>query len=291
MFGIETTTQRDRMVEGLEVVIRLFTEEGAITLDGSYFKLCDAHLQVKPYQKPYMPIFVANSISPSGMVAAGRVGCGVLSVAAFTPNGLTDLPKRWEICEETAAEHGKIVDRKDWRLVFPVHLAESKKEALDDVREGGNAWIQEYIVGTLGANVQFEEYPGQPAEEMTVDRLVGRGGAIVGTPDDAIKRVREIWEASGGGFGGILFLAHEWTSTEKTRRSYELWQRYVAPQFQQSIEPIQYSQRWTSMRKADLFGGAVRAIAKATEDYQHHRDKAGMKPAEVLSRPISRIRP
>jgi limonene 1,2-monooxygenase len=291
MLGIETTTQRDRMVEGLEVVIRLFTEEGAITVDGSYFKLRDAHLQVKPYQKPYMPIFVANSISPSGMVAAGRVGCGVLSVAAFTPNGLTDLPKRWEICEETAAEHCKSVDRKNWRLVFPVHLAESKKEALDDVREGGNAWIQEYIVGTLGANVQFEEYPGQPVEEMTVDGLVGRGGAIVGTPDDAIKRVREIWEASGGGFGGILFLAHEWASTEKTRRSYELWQRYVAPQFQQSIEPIQYSQRWTSMRKADLFGGAVRAIAKATEDYQHHREKAGMKPAEVLSRPISRIRP
>ncbi len=67
------------------------------------------------------------------------------------------------------------------------------------MREGGNAWIQECIVGTLGANVQFEEYTGQPVEEMTVDRLVGRGGAIVGTPDHAIRRVREIWEASGGG--------------------------------------------------------------------------------------------
>jgi hypothetical protein len=54
---------------------------------------------------------------------------------------------------------------------------------------------------------------------------------------------------------------------------------------------MRYSQRWTSTRKTELFGGAVRAIVRATEDYQHHREKAGMKPAEVLNRPISRIRP
>jgi hypothetical protein len=56
-------------------------------------------------------------------------------------------------------------------------------------------------------------------------------------------------------------------------------------------EENQYSQRWTSARKADLFGGAVRALVRATEDYQHHREKAEMKPTESLNSPISRIRP
>ena len=51
------------------------------------------------------------------------------------------------------------MDRKNWRLVFPVHIAESTKEAVDDIREGGNAWIQNYFIKTLAANVQFEEYP------------------------------------------------------------------------------------------------------------------------------------
>lgn len=150
MLGIETTTQRDRMVEGLQAVMRLLNEDGNITIDGSYFTLREAHLQVKPFQNP-LPVFVANTISPSGMVAAGKLGCGVLSVAAFSPGGLSSLPKRWAMAEEIAAENGKTVDRKNWRLVFPIHLAESSKEALDDVRDGGNIWIQKYFIDARGA--------------------------------------------------------------------------------------------------------------------------------------------
>ncbi|MGH8012306.1 MAG: LLM class flavin-dependent oxidoreductase [Candidatus Binataceae bacterium] len=291
MLGIETTTQRDRMVEGLQAVVRLFTEEGGVNVDGSYFKLNDAHLQVKPYQRPYMPIFVANTISPSGMVAAGKLGCGVLSVASFAQGGLDNLAKRWAVAEEIAAENGKTVDRNNWRMVFPVHLAESREEALRDVREGGDAWIQKYFIETLAARIQFEEYPGQPAEEMTVDRMVGRGGAIVGTPDDAIKRLQEVYEASGGGFGGLLILAHEWAPREKTLHSYELWARYVAPKFQGALDSIQYSNQWTSQRRDMLFGTSVKAILKAMSDYKERRAEAGKQASDIANQPVTRIRP
>ena len=291
MLGIETTTQRERMVEGIQAMLRLFTEEGGVTIDGSFFKLRDAHLQVKPYQKPYMPLFVANTFSPSGMVAAGQLGCGVLSIATFAPGGMKDLPKRWAMAEEIAAENGKTLDRKNWRLVFPVHLADSKKEAADDIREGCNAWIQKYFIETLAAKIQFEEYPGQPTEEMTADRMMARGGCIVGTPDEAVAKIKEVWEASGGGFGGLLLLAHEWASTEKIRRSYELWARYVAPQFQDWVQPVEFSQRWTSERRDALFGTSVQAIMKAMQDYKHRREEKGAKPSELADRPITRVRP
>lgn len=289
MLGIETTTQRDRMVEGLQAVMRLFNEEGDISIDGSYFKLREAHLQVKPFQRP-LPVFVANTISPSGMVAAGKLGCGVLSVAAFSPGGLASLPKRWAMAEEIAAENGKTVDRKNWRLVFPVHLAETSKEAADDVREGGNAWIQKYFIETLAARVQFEEYPGQPTEEMTMDRMIGRGGAIVGTPDDAIKRIQEVIEVSGGGFGGLLVLTHEWASREKTLKSYEMLARYVMPKFQGSAIPIEYSQQWTAQRRDQLFNSSVQAVLKAMHDYKEHRQAAGVKPSDLADQPITRTR-
>lgn len=289
MMGIETTTQRDRMVEGMQAIMRLFNEEGNITIDGSYFKLREAHLQVKPFQRP-LPVFVANTISPSGMVAAGKLGCGVLSVAAFSPGGLASLPKRWAMAEEIAAENGKTVDRKNWRLVFPVHLAESTKEAADDVREGGNAWIQKYFIETLAARVQFEEYPGQPTEEMTMDRMIGRGGAIVGTPDEAIKRIKEVIEVSGGGFGGLLVLAHEWASREKTLKSYEMLARYVMPKFQDSALPIEYSQQWTAQRRDQLFSTSVQAVVKAMHDYKEHRQAVGAKPSDLADQPITRVR-
>ncbi len=291
MLGIDTTTQRRRMVEGVKAIVRLFTEEGSITIDGSYFKLNDAHLQVKPYQQPHMPIFVASTISPSGMVAAGELGCGVLSVAAYAVGGLDELNRRWQIAEETAAEHGKKVERANWRLVGPVHLADSRKEALDDVREGANRWIQEYFVQTLGARPQFEEYPNQPIEEMTIDRMIARGGAIIGTPDDAIARVRELNEATGG-LGGILCLAHEWATTEKTRRSYELWARYVAPQFTTPVaEQVKFSNEWAQRNREALFNKSVAGILTAMQDYAQHKIEKGEPVPDLLSQPITRTRP
>ena len=291
MLGIETTTQRERMVEGIKAMQRLFTEEGGITIDGSYFKMHDAHLQVKPFQKPHMPIFVANTFSPSGMVAAGQLGSGVLSIATFAPGGLNELPKRWKMAEDIAAENGKTVDRKNWRLVFPVHLAESKKEALDDIRDGCNRWIHEYFIGTLGAQIQFQEYPNQPTSEMSADRMAARGGVIIGTPDDAVAQINQAIEASGGGFGGMLILAHEWASREKTLHSYELWARYVAPHFQGVVEPIAYSQHWTADRKEGLFNSSVTAIMKSMQDYREHEEAMGRKPSDLATGPVTRVRP
>jgi limonene 1,2-monooxygenase len=175
-------------------------------------------------------------------------------------------------------------------MVMPIHLADSKKEALEDIREGGNSWIQDYFIDTLGAKIQFEEYPGQPREEMTVERMVARGGAIVGTPDDAIARIREVQEASGG-FGGLLGLAHEWASREKTLRSYELFARYVMPQFQGTVAEIEYSQRWAAGQRELLFNKSVAGIMTAMNDYKQHREAKGEKPSEIADQPVTRIRP
>jgi limonene 1,2-monooxygenase len=291
MLGIDTTTQRRRMVEGVQAIVRLFTERGGITLDGSYFKLNDAHLQVKPFQQPHMPIFVASTISPSGMVAAGQLGCGVLSVASYAPGGLDDLMKRWALAEEAAAENGKTVDRRNWRLVFPVHLAESRDQAIRDIHEGANRWIQDYFINTLGARLQFEEYPNQPVEEMTIDRMIGRGGVIVGTPDDAIARIRELEDATGG-FGGMLMLAHEWATREKTLHSYELWARYVAPQFRGMIEQqVKYSNEWARSNRELLFNKSLAGIATAIQDYAQHKAEKGEPVPDLLTQPLTRVRP
>jgi limonene 1,2-monooxygenase len=291
MLGIDTTTQRRRMVEGVQAIVRLFTERGGITLDGSYFKLNDAHLQVKPFQQPHMPIFVASTISPSGMVAAGQLGCGVLSVASYAPGGLDDLMKRWAMAEETAAENGKTVDRRNWRLVFPVHLAESRDEAINDIHEGANRWIQDYFINTLGARLQFEEYPNQPVEEITIDRMIGRGGVVVGTPDDAIARVRQLQDATGG-FGGMLMLAHEWATREKTLHSYELWARYVAPQFRGMIEEqVKYSNEWARSNRELLFNKSLAGIATAIQDYAQHKAEKGEPVPDLLTQPLTRVRP
>ena len=189
------------------------------------------------------------------------------------------------MAQQTAAENGKIVDRRNWRLVFPVHLAESRDEAIHDIREGANRWIQDYFINTLGARLQFEEYSNQPVEEMTIDRMIGRGGVIVGTPDDAMARIRELQDASGG-FGGMLLLAHEWATREKTLHSYELWARYVAPQFRGVIEQqVKYSNEWARTNRELLFNKSLAGIATAIQDYAQQQAEKGEPVPDLLTQP------
>ena len=73
MMGIAPSTQRRKMDESLGIILRLFTEDEPITYKGEWFELNEALLQIKPYQRPYMPLAVASIQSPSGVVLAGNM--------------------------------------------------------------------------------------------------------------------------------------------------------------------------------------------------------------------------
>ena len=76
----------------------------------------------------------------------------------------------------------------------------------------------------------------------------------------------KVIQQRSGGIGGILGLAHEWTSTETTHRSYELWARYVAPQFQGQIEVLEDNRDWIETRMNQVFAHTGVAQIKAFED-------------------------
>ena len=75
-------------------------------------------------------------ISPSGMTLAGKHRTGVLSIGSMSKAGLEALPTQWSFAEESAEKHGNTVDRKDWRVVMSWHIAETRKQAQDEAREG-----------------------------------------------------------------------------------------------------------------------------------------------------------
>jgi limonene 1,2-monooxygenase len=135
MLGLEPARLRDMQAESLEVIIRLFTELEPFSVQSDWFALNDAVLQLRPFQRPYPPIATTSMESPGGMQLAGRFGAGVLSLAVSRgPRGPLDLAAHWRIAEESAAAAGQTVSRSEWRLVVPIHVAESKQQAVEDVR-------------------------------------------------------------------------------------------------------------------------------------------------------------
>ncbi len=267
--GIEPTTQRSRMVESLDAILRLLRGE-AVTEETDWYTLRDARLQLAPRQYPHMPMFVAQSFSPAGAEAAGRFGIGMLSVATSELGGLDVMKTAWGWAEEAAERHGQTIDRDNWRVTMAIYLADSKREALDDIRDGVAALNLGYY-GTLG--ITFED------GRETVEHMDGRPGVAIGTPDDAIAAIEEVIEVSGG-IGGILIGHREWaTSTEKMLRSYELFARYVMPRFQGQLAPLDRNLNWVKDHTRDIFRPARAAQRKAFED-------AGKEVPEALrSRP------
>jgi limonene 1,2-monooxygenase len=258
MMGIEPVTQRPRMDEALEAIMLLLRCEEPVTMKTDWFELREARLHLAPYTDPHFPIAVASTITPFGMVTAGKHGIGVLSIGAGLPGGPEALGRQWKIAEETAAEHGKRMDRKDWRIVVNVHVAEDDERALREVQRAERHETITYFEETLGRP------PGRSDDPLREG--VRMGSTLVGSPETVIRGIERLQGYSQGGFGGVLFRAHEWADREQTLRSYELFARYVMPHFQGSLETVRGSNEWARANRKTIFGPNVEAVRRAFVD-------------------------
>ncbi len=259
MLGIDPVTLRPRMIESLEAITRLLRCEEPVTMKTDWFEMKEARLHLAPYTDPRFEIAVASTITPFGMIAAGQFGLGVLSIGAGLPGGPQAMAKQWEIAEETAAKHGQTVDRKKWRIVVTAHVAEEDEQALREVHTGERRETVTYFEDTLGRPPGRQDDPLREGVKM--------GSTLVGSPETVAKGICRLLEYSNGGFGGILFRAHEWANREQTLRSYELFARYVMPHFQGSVDMIERSNAFVRANRSRVVGGTVEAVRRAFTDH------------------------
>ncbi|MEZ5856245.1 MAG: LLM class flavin-dependent oxidoreductase [Hyphomicrobiaceae bacterium] len=265
MLAIEPSTQRRRMDESLNAITRLLKCEEPVTMKTDWFEMRDARLHLAPYTDPHFKIAVASTQTPAAMVAAGKYGLGVLSIGAGLPGGPDALAKQWLIAEDEAAKHGRTMDRKEWRLVVNMHCAEDDETALAQVRAGERVETISYFEETLGRPAGRADDPLREGVKM--------GTTLVGSPETIAKGLRVMIEKTGGGCGGFMFRAHEWANRQNTLESFELFARWVMPQFQGSIDTIVASQKWASENRTSIFTPSIDAVRKAYTD-------AGVEPPE-----------
>jgi limonene 1,2-monooxygenase len=258
MMGIEPVTQRPRMDEALEAIMRLLACEEPVTMKTDWFELRQARLHLAPYTEPHFPIAVASTITPAAVMSAGKHGLGVLSLGAGLPGGPEMLANQWKIAEETAAKHGKTMDRRNWKLVVNVHVADDDEEAMRQVKKAERHETITYFEETLGRP------PGRSDDPLTDG--VKMGTTLVGSVDTVIRGIQRLEELSGGGFGGVLFRAHEWANREQTLKSYELFARYVMPRFQGSLDTIRNANEWARSNRKTIFSPNVEAVRRAYTD-------------------------
>jgi limonene 1,2-monooxygenase len=270
MMGIDPMTQRRRMEESLEAILALLRGDERVSRSTDWFELCDAKLQLRPYSRPHFEVAVAATVSPAGPRAAGRFGASLLSIGATTTGGFDVLGNHWQVMEERAGEYETRVSRDDWRLVGPMHIAETEEQARRDVEYGLADWVR-YFREVAALPLAPEGVDG----DALIDTLNAGGFAVIGTPDMAVAQIERLRSKSGG-FGTYLFMAHDWADPDATQHSYELLKREAYPAVNGSADRALAAERYASQNRDTFAGAMMNAIGKAITD--HHADHAARAP-------------
>ena len=273
MMGIPVSAQRDRMDQAIDVLVPLLRGE-QVSVKTDWFELNEARLQMTPYSRPSVEICVASQVSPTGAKASGKHGVGMLSIGATQSGGFNALASNWAIAEESAADNGTSVDRNQWRLVGPVHIAETREQAREDVRFGLEDWL--YYFREVAALPLAPQDGSDP-----VDALIASGMAVIGTPDDAIAQVERL-QAQSGGFGAFLCMDHNWAPWDAKKKSYEMLARYVAPKFQGLNENRQASLTWAAENRPRFIGEAMAAVGARVAQHIQEKGTKDIRP-EILA--------
>jgi limonene 1,2-monooxygenase len=272
MLGIDPSVQRDRMAQGLDVILRLFRGE-VVTEQTDWYTLVEASLHLPPYSRPYPEVCVASAVTPSGGRLAGKYDLGMLCVAAGEHAGFDALDVNWRVANEVAAEHGNTMDPARLRLVVGMHLAETTEKAMEQARYGLREQV-DYLNNNMPRIFM-------PDDVDPVEWYVENGIGVIGTPDDAIARIERFYQKTPE-IGAILLTAHDWANWADTQRSYELYARYVMPHFEDYNKPRQESYRWVTRHQTEL--SEKRKVAAQAMFDKHEAEWAAKRAAET-SRP------
>jgi len=244
MFNVDREEKRDRMTEFIEIVETYHREDEPVTYDGDFWSYSERQIMMQPHQRPHPPIAVPGATSPYSFELAGREGYIPLSISYTMANGRENpefhsLVEQAETMREAAADAGndpdEVIDR--WRVFREVYVAESREQALEDIREGATETYLNFLRDNAGFAPMMKTDPEMDDEEVTLEYLIDESPWIIGSPDECIEQIEELRDEIGD-FGRMIIVSRKsWMPTDRWYRSLERFARYVMPAFKENTQP------------------------------------------------------
>jgi alkanesulfonate monooxygenase SsuD/methylene tetrahydromethanopterin reductase-like flavin-dependent oxidoreductase (luciferase family) len=178
------------------------TAESPFSFEGTYFRLENAHLSLKPVIKPHPPIYLA-AMGPRTRQLTGRVADGWTPVA-YTPE---TYASDWEEVAAAAKSAGRKPDAIDRALTISTLVLRDGKKA----REIGGGLIGRIMLANRPRLLRQLGHPELADDRLDVSRTanpmdgvqvaeripleLGERVTICGTPGEAIRRIEEFVDA------------------------------------------------------------------------------------------------
>jgi alkanesulfonate monooxygenase SsuD/methylene tetrahydromethanopterin reductase-like flavin-dependent oxidoreductase (luciferase family) len=230
-FGVPLDETRERMAEGLDVVVKAWTND-PFSYKGKFFQFPPRSVVPKLVQKPHPPLWMA-AVSPESHTLAGKLGVGLLSLTLLID--LNHMRVDFDIYEEAIKEAQPIGNYVNHRraVLTCAHCAEDAKEARKQAKEGilRFAQIGAQVYEELGKRGESYKYGLSFVDARDklsdFDYMDSNDCIIVGDPDICVEKIRRYEEAGAQ----ELIMRLDGYGHFNIMRSIELFGKYVIPQF------------------------------------------------------------
>jgi alkanesulfonate monooxygenase SsuD/methylene tetrahydromethanopterin reductase-like flavin-dependent oxidoreductase (luciferase family) len=212
-FGVKLSERGEIMDEGLELIGRLLSEEN-VTFTGKKFKLRNATVLPRPYQKPRPPIWVGGW-KQAAIKRAAKYGDAWFPGPVGT---LKEVLEAKQVYEEELKKLGKKVE------IFPimrdVYVSESDDKAFEESKE---SFIYMYGIDYSSSGHPLVGGMKKDFEEWSRDRF------IIGNPSTVIEQIDKLRK---NGFNYVVLrVSLRKLTNEQIKNSIRLFGEKVIPYF------------------------------------------------------------
>jgi alkanesulfonate monooxygenase SsuD/methylene tetrahydromethanopterin reductase-like flavin-dependent oxidoreductase (luciferase family) len=228
MLGVDVAETRERYREAMEIVMAALAA-GEVSYEGRYYTFRNARLEMRPYQRPYPPLWYPTS-NPETIPWVAQQGYHtLLSFNTPTPEETRrrlDVYKRFlpEARGNPSRVNPHVAEAK-YGVARKVYVAETDAEALRVAR----AALAEfrYNFTYLWELHGVHRYTENLAD---LDSCLERGVLFAGSPATVRARIAAFMDATGGNYFAGCF-AWGGLTTDQILRSLHLFTQEVLPTF------------------------------------------------------------
>ena len=229
--GLTHEDRHERLRESLDLILKCWSAREPFDWDGKHWRGKGIVALPQPLHAPHMPI--ATATDTGAMIdLAGARGYIMLRAQLEPAASIRKVADRYM---SAALAAGRSKPLRNFTVARYVYVADSEREAMDDLRADINYELTYQIKRGLIRLIKSNYDIGLKGEEVTFDQLAEAGVYHLGDPDSVAKQLRAFYEAAGG-FGTLLIVAgKKWATREKVFRSMRLFMEHVAPQLRDLV--------------------------------------------------------
>ncbi|MFC5994571.1 LLM class flavin-dependent oxidoreductase [Pseudonocardia hispaniensis] len=177
--------------EWINIVKRMWTEDGSVDFAGEFFEIKDAQSDPKPIQKPY-PVLVNAGNSPAGLEFCARE-CDFNFIAFADPQEARSTATR---VRSIAQNLGRDLGILGYGNIVSRDTEKETKAFLNSILEKGDWEVARMVSGGLGT----ESGSFEKIKALQERFILGYGGyPLIGTPEQVVEQLVELSDAGVDG--------------------------------------------------------------------------------------------